>query len=449
MPTKKRTSTKFRKLVLSPGKYPKGKNKSGEEQYEEFDENRLKSIADNGNKFLSTGARIPVPFAHYDDNGKLVSPVNIGTKGALRDAFSGQPIGWRSDLNAGFVESFEYGTIEDPDTGQTEEGLISVLEVDGDINDPQTAAGKLGRTIREVSIGIHKDREDKHGNKYSELPIHVAACLNPVNTTQGNFVPCETFSSNVVLFNTSSPMEETGDSESSDEDQDKPKNPIIPDDPQASSGANQMVANVVEGLRRCGIDLPEDTTQENFFERAGIAIRQKLASEIHDKTSEDEEEVTTSDPSGKTPSGAPIAMSANTTNYEKQTALLFSNYLASKRGTLKDRVKKLVSSGRISAKYAEEFLTPKVEALTLSNTSVDELDENGNLPETEIEKLVSGLESASAEDLTQKGATNSEQPSGDKLEPPSDADRQYWGFNEDMESPDAEELRKISASIPA
>lgn len=469
MPATKNTpqTTRFRKLVLAKGKYPIGKNSQGESIYEEFSEDRLKTIAATGNAFMNTGAKIPVPFAHVDDGGKLVSPINIGSKGVLMDALSGEPIGWRADLNAGFTTKFDYGEITDPETGETETGLLCEMEIDGTPDQVGTPAAKFGRTIREVSIGILRDQEDKLGNKYDELPIHVAACINPRNSVQTNFVPVETLmSKNVLLFNVSTPSSEAPskpptDSQNTEtpDSQEKPNNPAIPSDPQASEGPDVAVRNVVEGLRSCGIDLPEDTNLANFFERATIAIRQKLASDATARSEGDPDSLT-KQPEGKVPTGAPIAMSTTTNTPAPTTpdagatpdkgAILFSNFLTTTRTSLAKRIEALVKKGRISSKYATETLGPKVEAITLSNVTMDQLNEKGELDQIEVETLVSALESIDAEDLTQP--TNGGRPPGGlELEAPEDSDKGYLQFHDDPDGTDQvsdKELLELSASIP-
>ena len=448
MPTK---TTKFRKLVLTPGTYPLGKDDEGQPLSETFDQARLEALADSGNKFLGTGARIPVPFAHYDDGGNLVSPVNISEQGAIRDAFSGQPIGWRADLNGGFVTSFSYGEIEDPETGNVDVGLIADLDIMGDADDVDAPAGKIATTVREVSIGIHKDREDKAGNKYDELPIHVAACLNPVNTTQPNFVPVETmFSANVLLMNTSEPPSNEKSSDASPDTQEKPTNPAIPD-PQVAVGPDALAGHVIEGLRQISgpIDLPEDTNQENFWERAIVAIRQQLASNASEEA--DKEESLTAQPKGQTPTGAPVAMSAtnsSTPKVEKQATLLFSQYLASTRKSLSERIDALVKRQVVTSEWAETNLRPKVKEITLSNVSLDNLNEEGQLPPSEVESVVSALESVPGEDLTQSSSGKAGAPTGSAVDAPNDQDLGYNEFEGGNDKMSDEEALAFSRSIP-
>lgn len=437
-PTKK-PARKFRKLVLAPGRYPVGKDK-----YEEFDSTRLRKLADAGNKFIGTGAKIPVPFAHVDDSGELVSPVNISQGGGLKDAFSGQPIGWRADLNAGFVESFEYGTVEDED-GQSYEGLISVMEIEAD------SADKFGTSIREASIGIHADKEDKFGNRYEELPIHVAACINPVDTVQPNYQAVELFSSSVLLFNTSEPKEKMDFDTDDTDDQAKPKNPLLPEDPQTAPGQDQMLAHVVEALQQCGIHLPEDTTEENFLERLSLVIKQKIATDSASSAEEDEDPLTKT-PKGSTPSGAPVAMnttspeSKSDSKAEKYATLLLSNFLATKRETVKERIANLIKRGRITQKYAESDLLPQVKTITLSSTTLEDLTDEGDLPPTEVERLIDALEKSAGEDLT-KPNEDSKTPDGKLAEPPVDSELGYWGY-QDADESDTKQQLELSKSIP-
>ena len=443
MAKKKQAKTKFRKLVLSPGAYPLG------DETVEFDESRLRNLAQNGNTFLATGARIPVPYAHVDDQGELVSPVNIGSRGAIKDAFSGQPIGWRSDLNSGFVESFEYGSVTDVD-GTEYTGLVATMEIDGNPEDQNSAAYKIGNTIQEVSIGIQSNRKDKLGNEYDELPIHVAAVTNPVDSVQPNFQQVETFSENVLLFNTSAPpVDETEKDSETPDSQEKPKNPALPDDAQAVSGADQLVSHVVEGLRKCGFDLPEDTNLVNFFERMTIAIRQRVATESAAKLEDDDNSNT--EPKGSQPSGAPIAMSEHKIDkVEKQATVLFAQHLTAKRHSILSRIDKLVKSNRITATYAKEKLVPQVEkTITLSTITLDDIDlESGELPPTQIETVLDALEESAANDLTQPGAS-AEAPAGEETSPPADENNSYWSFDKPVEHEQTwEEAKKFSSEVP-
>lgn len=448
----KSKTTNYRKFVLGPGKYPVGK-RGGQMVYEEFDESRLRKLVDIGNQFLGTGALIPVPFSHTDQSGTLVSPVNVAEQGVLMDALTGDPIGWDSSVNSGFVKRFHYGEFKDPDSGQTEVGLYCDMEIDGDSEVQDTPAYKIGRTVRQVSIGIHKNQEDSLGNAYDELPIHVAACINPRNSVQSNFVNASLFS-DVLLFNTSSPPSMESD-DSADQAPEKPQNPAIPKDPQTALGPDVVVANNVEGLRQVGLDLPEDTNEENFHERLTIAIRQYLASESRSKLEEDPDSLTKT-PEGKAPSGAPIAMS-NTNNPQPneptgKEAVLFANVLNSKRTSLAAKLDNLVKAGRANSEYVSKTLRPMVENINPSHVSIDQLSDDGDvvLP---VEQIIMGLEMASSNDLTQPASGAGSIPHGNELSPPQPGGGHdaYQTFHEGPVPDDGvsdEELIQLSESIP-
>lgn len=431
MPTK---FTKFRKLVL-----PAGQVHAGDNEPLTFDESRLEHIAAEGNRFLKKG-RIPVPYAHAERIGKgksartiMPHPVTVSPdpKGPMIDAATGKPIGWRSDLNAGFVTNFAVEPYTDPRTGQTTKALVADLEIPGDEKDYNTPAGKFGTSIREVSLGLRTSYRDGDGETYTDFPFHVAAVTAPVVTTQPDFALALSNNGETFTMLTHTLSQETPPSRSNQGEpgfaQKKSGSPSAPpsssDNDDSDGGeaeidtldtGNPGLAEVIQLLAHpnVGINLPGDTGPENFIDRLRTALTQLAGSQDQ----QDDVTNTNQPPKGSELKPPVIAMSQTTTpvastapsTNDAVLALVLNNFTATTRAALQSRIATLVLSGRVTQEYADQHLTPKAQALVLSQSSLNDKHE---LIPTAIEETLSALEALPAPTKTRRDVLLSAQVS--------------------------------------
>lgn len=262
----------FTKRIVRPGKY---RIKKGDEEIiENLTRSRLKKMVDNSNKMLSKGIKIPAPLAHFDLNKKTPGPFRIKGSDSL-DAKTGEPIGWRSDLNGGFWKSFEL----------RDDGLYGTVEVPGNKSDTNSLAYKVANTIKETSIFSVPDYVDQDGETYDgDTLFHVALVTTPVEPGQPNFIAQDDLATAMAFSmadevdpNKSSPPSKDGFGKSKD-GKSKGGEEISSQDQDSSllSGAC-TVEDAIAALSSLGLVFPEDTDNTNFVERVCIVARQKQA----------------------------------------------------------------------------------------------------------------------------------------------------------------------------
>lgn len=253
------TMHRFKKKIVSAGKHNAVKNGSTREM-EEVNPDRLNHWVESFNQMRTElGYQIPNPAVHWDEEGKVPAPVTISENGELIDPRNGKPITWRSDLNLGFWDKLFID--EDGD-------LAGEVEAPGDPADPNTPAGKLGTTIKHTSIGATKKYTDGTGKVWEDVLVHIASPVHPVEPNQKNFIPMDQGEFSLMSMSTlvgdyASDPGNTGETTTNTE---------------ASEGlSTQDPKEVLKLLKEIGIDLPEDTSQDNFIERLGLALRQRIA----------------------------------------------------------------------------------------------------------------------------------------------------------------------------
>lgn len=409
-------TTKFRKLAVSPGEYYITRN--GVREKIRLTKTRLMSWVKNTKRLMDNGRKIPVPFAHADDKGNQPTPIIMDENGAFLDANTNQPIGWRSDLNAGFLSNIEYGTIDG------REGIITDLDISGTEDNYDSPAGKFGRTIQETSLGIRPDYSDSTGESYGETAIHVAAVINPVELGQSNFalamsetgilmakalpkkpaLPEELDESPVIEDEALSsavpqevPVEEEEEVDPNAPDEQEASSKPIPlrDEVEEVDDAPDMT-DLIANLQEFGLSLPEDTTPENIVERLRLLVRQKN----FDTSGEGTNDISPSAPSGSQTPSQPIAMNESSA----ALTILLSQVAVSKRESLGQRAQALVRSGRLNQEWVDKNLTPRIESLEMSENSLtakelDKYKSTGQFSKSEVEIMIEGFES-SVPDLT-------------------------------------------------
>ena len=153
----------LRKHVLSPGKFKVTTAKGS--MWKEFSIEDLQRYADNTNKMLNTGLKVPAPFGH--------SKNAVPNKEQPKDS----PFN-----NAGYWEMFR---VEPTEKG--EPGLFGYASVPGSDKEPESPYYKAMNTAKEVSVCTKEVFEDGHGNKWNDIFAHVALVNNPVFHGQEEF----------------------------------------------------------------------------------------------------------------------------------------------------------------------------------------------------------------------------------------------------------------------
>jgi hypothetical protein len=380
----------LKKKIVSPGVYRTTDLATGKVREETVTPDRIQHWASEGTRYLTAGNQLPAPWSHVDPNTGL--PVMVSANGILP----------RSDINGGF---WKFLTTEfDPEEGLT---LVGYVDVDGDENDPNTPAGKVGKTVRETSIFALPQWADGKGNSFVDVPMHVAMITHAIQPNQKNFekVPdgalAIAMSHRVHSFKptamASPPSSIQGSTDPSSGGQSGGQAGNKPGGQSYGGGNGQSsptataasadITQVIAALRQCGIDLPDDTSPMNFFERLLVACRQKSVSEGNQGGD------LYSPPEGAaTQQPAPVAMSQNppattapgTFDFSKVPLDVFMSHPAAKqlvdannqlqsivleqaKTGLQLRIKKLIEGGTITQKYADEMLKPLLDGFAMSH----------------------------------------------------------------------------------
>lgn len=406
---------KFKKKIVRPGTPTVGRL-DGSEEKEPLTPARLKSWVDNTKLMQSHGFLIPGPLAHQDKNKRFALPVIKAKDGeTLADAYSGAnagiPPAWDlANLNAGYWEDFEI----DPADGS----IVGVLDAEN-----KAKSDMIGTDVKQTSVLVMPGRRitDSLGveHEVGEHFAHVAVCLHAQEPGQENFQPIAPLSplspipagmamSFVLAMDE---MQAGGTNQIKDLSGGLPQNPNTPKDPELYA---------VIGLLRSAKNLaiPEDTTRENFLQVLKIVLTQALAS---DQEAQKDEQLNTrpSDGQTKTPSIAmtqTVQKTAEPVTQDKAAAILMSMLVKDKKKVLKERIAKLISTGRVGKAYADANLYPKAEAFSMS---ASDLTESGEFPKGSLEDLLDGLEQATplvGESLLSSGNYMNDVPTDGQVE---------------------------------
>lgn len=366
---------KFKKKIVTPAVHDVGRL-DGTTEKDAITKDRIKSWADNTNKLIELGFEVPAPYTHQDKNKRFAFPViKAGEDETLSDAYSGTteyiPPAWDvANQNTGFWDKFEV---------DADGALVGEADIVGEVNDVNTPAGKLGKTIRQTSVLVMPPRtvrgKDGQDHQIGEHLAHVAVCLHGREPGQSNFEPMTSVPTALAMSFTLAMDDITGTGLG----------------PDPSKPKDEELYTAISLLRSAlGVALPEDTTRENFLSSLKLVLTQKLADK---QENEQEQGVNTRPPDGQVKSPT-MAMSQTTQTpapSDKIEALLMSSFVKSKRKELEDRAKKLVSTGRTSKEFADKNIFPAISALAMSSA---DLLSTGEFSKTATELLIEGLEAA-------------------------------------------------------
>lgn len=333
----------------------------------------------NTKAMIAAGLKIPAPWRH-DDSAVPAADV------ALSDDDSRRNAGYWKDFWVEPTNGHLYGKLFVPDT--TPSGK------------PNPELDKIGTSVTEVSPYIKQTEwTDGLNRTWKDFFAHVALVTHPVVPNQENFVPAQAgafaLSLSNVLYRSEADMALAAPPTSTRANADTnslgtlPSNPK-PDTAGLDKAGGASITDVLDALREFGLDLPNDTTQDNFAERVIVAIRALKAAKPDGEGAADS---TRQPPKGSSEQPSPIAMNNNPANGsgannqapnnggaafsfqsrhpefvggEVPSDAFLSFATGERRQQYIDRVEELIKSGRITPKYADDHLLAHIQDYKLS-----------------------------------------------------------------------------------
>ena len=349
----------FKKKILRPGVFnvttPKGR------KVEAFSKGRLADMAKTANKMLDSGLQIAAPYAHKvtsEDGTEKIIP---------RPIAEGIKPNWNSGINGGFWKKFE---IDEEDNS-----LVGVLEVPGDKDNLEDPAGKVGTTIRQTSIYSVPNWVDGLNREWKDALMHVALVNKAIEPGQENFSEITEEESSAMCISMSDEVDANEDAPSEEED-------------KGLAGEDAITKIIEQFNSKLGLELPQDTDHSNFLDRV-LTILVSLKSE--------EEGDLTQQPKNSEVPSSPIVMSTdNPDNVNvgleqkvKKAEGAVLSLVNQLKETLKGKVERLVSTGQIGRSLADTKLLPAVSEISMS---LEDISEDGSIPQTPIEMSIDLLE---------------------------------------------------------
>jgi hypothetical protein len=373
-------SLRFKKQILKPGKYAVV-GLDGSRQEEEISKERISHWVRTFQEMRKRGIRLPAPWGHH-----LGVVAGKSTEGSLL-----------SDprANAGFWR----------DLWQTEDGeLWGELEVYS-----QEDANKVGTVIQEVSPFVKSSWTDGLGNSYQDAVLHIALCTNPVVPGQSNFIPSSTPSSSdaspatgmalslsgwqCALGERDDGSQHAGSNYDNSVGEDSNLNPFFSSKFKTPTGS---LSEALSALKSLGLELPEDTTVDNFLERLCVAARALLATTRKQVSLEDRSQLR-EEPTplvmSHSPSTTKSSTSMNsdqhsrmseTSNASADAYILYASKLA--RKSYEQRINALKSEGKLSDDFHRKRLQPLLDGFQLS------LNSEGEPIESSLDVILEALE---------------------------------------------------------
>lgn len=444
----------FRKIIVRPNVYSVKTSKG--RSIKAVTTELLADVVKQNNAMLAAGLKIPAPFAHKDENNIVPSLLEADEE---TDAQTRKRKNWSSDINGGFWKKFEL----------TPKGeLAGYVEIPNDKD-----AEKIGSTIQETSVFLEPEFEDGLGRKWSNALRHVALVVNPVEPDQTNFELVDTSPeySLAMAFCMSdavgTPPKKDGDGDGKKNESKPPSSSSSPDSGSSSSSSSGNLSDtskedpksddsnvnsedeeqqgsgnipeIVSLLKdKLGYELPSDTTPQNFMDR----LRTLLTSIKKDQEEEEEDFASEEQPKKDDNSvvkPSPVAMSQDQNKdnivllekLEKKASTLVDNLVLQVKTALKGRIEALIEKGKIGKEIADKMLYPQVDALTMS---LEDLNEDGSLPELEAEKLIvmaeqlSGFDSQSDFNKPRDGKALEAQDQGESTATADELENSYKIF---------------------
>lgn len=412
-------TVKFKKKVARPG-VVLPKNPLGRRRVKVIDKDYLSRVAETGNEMLKAGILIPMPYGHTDENGVYPVPLLRGINDSLVDARSGEVPRWDHAVNSGFATGFEI----DPVDG----GLIVESEHEGDPENQDTHAGRIGKTFKQTSPFI-TDWTDGSGKHWKDAPLHICLTNRGVQHAQEEFklLTPEGNPNQDLIAKQGLTSPELAIAMSLDDDDYCDKNLsealALSADDELSSLANavkeipgltpEIVNKIKEQFKsKLNLTLPDDTDINNFGDRVFTILNNMEPRKEGDDI--------TKMPSGSDVVTAPLIMSNDPTSpltpgtnasvpapgsvatpalanpddlviSKKQAEGILVATLSAMKANLTKRINAMVKSGHpiVGRAYADSNLLPQVNAIALS---LDDLSDEGQFPKTPLELSLDILE---------------------------------------------------------
>lgn len=285
-------------------------------------EDRLKHWQATAELMGEKGLRIPAPFFH-DPNAV---PVNLELSKEVAD----------SKNNAGFWSKLWLA-----DDGW----LMGELEV------PRAEdAEKIGTTIKGASL-YAPPKWEEGGESWEDAITHIALTNKPVIHEGADFETALSLS-----------LDDAGGYDAASDEGDSDKN------------SSTNLESALKVLSELGLELPDDTTDQNFLQRVCIAGTAVLS---HQKKNKKDGEGVTQMPQGaKVKKPSPIAMATETTTALSVEQLFFNNQVASKRKEYRDRCEKLIKRKAIAPADVKKFMDTKIDAVPIALSTEGEIMPN-------------------------------------------------------------------------
>lgn len=345
---------KFRKQIVKPGKHHASNPAGDKEKVEAIvPPSRLAKWIDNATKMIAAGIKIPAPWKH--------DPKSIP--------------GSSSKDNAGYWDKFW----QDDNDGS----LWGIVDV------PLAAdAEKVGKTVTETSVLVKPTFTDGTGKQWDESMLHVALVTHPIEAGQENFTPvADELAISMSSLITSDEGFQLADSVETT------TQTAVPSENISNGASGATVKQALEILAKCGMKLPDDTTNENLIERIVIA-----GTAIADNSEDDELE---NPPPGANEQPSPVAMSHEMSKTDP--LLVFASKQAVQ--SYKARVTTLLESGKVAPAYVKKTLNPLLEGFQLS------FNDAGEPNTTNLDVVLEALEAQPGNSLVGPAKTD---PKGKK-----------------------------------
>jgi hypothetical protein len=369
---------RFTKEIVRAGVYEVA-DEQGNRREESISEDRIRHWAKSHREMRKAGLNIPAPTTHA-----LTAVPTTDRK--VGQVIKQTPMGQDSFTNGGFWTEMwnEKRPYTDPETGETTmvETLMGALEA------PAEYANKIGTVVKETSIFAPPTFKDGRGKVWTDVVAHAALVIQPIEPGQANFQPADGLA--IAMSHYVRPLTMAfppngkpaakkkpkpyspangSDNNGLDEEDDDDDFGINPDAEmeealQVPAGSATMQDAVAE-LRKCGLEVGDDATPQNFLERIILAARQKALTEGGGEEGPSTNPLIT-EPEGGKKQPAAIAMSnvnkpalaPEFVALQQQNALLMGLVHQQYQVGASTRIANLVASGRIPKALADTHLTP-------------------------------------------------------------------------------------------
>jgi hypothetical protein len=366
---------KFRKEIVTAGTYKQWDKEKQQWYNREVSPEFLQKLKSSFDRMTEKGLKVPAPWKH-DLNihafAKIDGPNPSG--GFLEDA----------NQNGGFWENLETEVIKGKTT------LVGVIDAPGDVNDPNTPAGKVSKTVRDTSIYVRDKMPITDGSDdYIENALmHIALVTHPIQPGQANF---EALEDNASYLAMSQLVEEPGDD--ADDDLDT---------------GNYNIPKLAEELKKClKIFIPETTTIKNLIPNLMASIKQY---EMLNNDANSTDQIVKVDPiimnqdqikslvdakvvnptTGKPYVNEDFKTSSpSNTQNEIIMSAIQTQFQSDRRTTFKSRIDNLINTGRTTKAFADSNLYPKAASYEIKIDA-------GQVAQSPLEEILMNLEAMEA-----------------------------------------------------